>query len=80
MKHLSRANDVETRRTHPGVAERFNMQDAKSVSTPTDSAFNELVLKGYLTEEERKHMKSVPYREIIGCLLYVANRTGSGIR
>lgn len=57
------------------VAERFNLQDAKHVFTATDSAFIEQVLKGVPSEEVRKRMDSVPYREIVGCLLYVVNRT-----
>lgn len=46
------------------------MKDCNAVSTPLDKnqiLTHELSLK---TEEERKSMKDIPYREVIGCIIY----------
>lgn len=54
---------------------RFNMEDAKMVSTPIES--NTKVTKEMCSssEAERNEMKNRPYRELIGGLIYLANAT-----
>ena len=53
---------------------RFNMQNAKKVSTPIES--NAKISKEMrpLNEEERKEMSGKPYRELVGGI-YLSNAT-----
>ena len=53
------------------VLSRFNMNEAKSVSTPLDSHFKLSKEQSPKTEEERDHMSKVPYASAIGSLMYV---------
>ena len=58
------------------VTARFNMTAAKPAPTPMISDFGSRSSSlEHQSEEERKHMESVPYRELLGCLLYLSRRT-----
>ena len=52
------------------VLSRFNMQDAKPVSTPLGVHFRLSKEQSPKTEEERTNMKKVPYASAIGSLMY----------
>ena len=52
------------------VLSRFNMNEAKLVSTPLDSHFKLSKEQSPKTEEERDHMSKVPYASAIGSLMY----------
>ncbi|KAL5841649.1 hypothetical protein ACOSQ3_012252 [Xanthoceras sorbifolium] len=52
------------------VLSRFNMQDAKPVSTPLGVHFRLSKEQSPKTEEERTHMAKVPYASAIGSLMY----------
>ena len=52
------------------VLSRFNMNEAKSVSTPLGSHFKLSKEQSPKTEEERDHMSKVPYASAIGNLMY----------
>ena len=52
------------------VLNRFNMNEAKSVSTPLDSHFKLSKEQSPNIEEERDHMRKVPYGSAIGSLMY----------
>ncbi|KAL5811668.1 hypothetical protein ACOSQ3_026618 [Xanthoceras sorbifolium] len=52
------------------VLSRFNMQDAKPVSTPLGVHFRLSKEQSSKTEEERTHMAKVPYASAIGSLMY----------
>nr|CAN71419.1 hypothetical protein VITISV_018564 [Vitis vinifera] len=53
------------------VLSRFNMNEAKPVSTPLGSPFKLSKEWSPKTEEERDHMSKVPYASAIGSLMYV---------
>ncbi|KAE8705357.1 hypothetical protein F3Y22_tig00110429pilonHSYRG00830 [Hibiscus syriacus] len=53
------------------VLSRFNMQDAKPVSTPLGVHFRLSKEQSTKTEEERAHMVKVLYASAIGSLIYV---------
>ncbi|KAL5764025.1 hypothetical protein ACOSQ2_016619 [Xanthoceras sorbifolium] len=52
------------------VLSRFNIQDAKPVSTPLGIHFRLSKEQSPKTEEERTHMAKVPYASAIGSLMY----------
>ncbi|RVW12059.1 Retrovirus-related Pol polyprotein from transposon TNT 1-94 [Vitis vinifera] len=52
------------------VLSRFNMNEAKPVSTPLGSHFKLSKEQSPKTEEERDHMSKVPYASAIGSLMY----------
>ena len=52
------------------VLSRFNMNEAKPVSTPLGSHFKLSKEQSLKTEEERDHMSKVPYASAIGSLMY----------
>ena len=52
------------------VLSRFNMNEAKSVSTPLASHFKLSKEQSPKTEEERDHMSKVFYASAIGSLMY----------
>ena len=53
------------------VLNRFNMNEAKPVSTPSGSHFKLSKEQSSKIEEERDHMSKVPYASAIGNLMYV---------
>ena len=53
------------------VLSRFNMQNAKVVSTPWGVHFRLSKEQSPKTEEERAYMAMVPYASAIGSLMYV---------
>ena len=52
------------------VLSKFNMNEAKPVSTPLGSHFKLSKEQSPKTEEERDHMSKVPYASAIGSLMY----------
>ena len=52
------------------VLNRFNMNEAKPVSTPLGSHLKLSKEQSSKTEEERDHMSKVPYASTIGNLMY----------
>ena len=52
------------------VLSRFNMNEAKPVSTPLGSHFKLSKEQSPKTKEERDHMSKVPYASVIGSLMY----------
>ncbi|KXJ71784.1 hypothetical protein RP20_CCG019713 [Aedes albopictus] len=54
---------------------RFNMQDAKTVSTPMNTAEKLSKEMSPNTPEETERMKNIPYQEAVGCLMYLAQCT-----
>jgi Reverse transcriptase (RNA-dependent DNA polymerase) len=53
------------------VLRRFNMENAKQVSTPLAGHFKNLSkLNCPKTEEEHKRMKNIPYASAVGSLMY----------
>ena len=52
------------------VLSRFNMNEAKPVSTPLGSHFKLRKKQSTKTEEERDYMRKVPYVSAIGSLMY----------
>ncbi|RVW84432.1 Retrovirus-related Pol polyprotein from transposon TNT 1-94 [Vitis vinifera] len=61
------------------VLNRFNMNEAKPVSTPLGSHFKLSKEQSPKTEEERDHMSKVPYASAIGSLMYAMVCTRSDI-
>ena len=58
------------------VLERFNMKNAKPVSTPLASHFFKLSRNSCsCTEEEKKAMEVIPYSSTVGSLMYVVVST-----
>lgn len=54
---------------------RFNMENAKTVSTPIEANTRITKKTSPRTEEERTNMKNRSYRELVGRLTYLANAT-----
>ena len=52
------------------IISKFNMNEAKLVSTPLGSHFKLSKEQSLKTEEERDHMSKVPYASAIGSLMY----------
>ena len=52
------------------ILSRFNMNEAKLVSTPLGSHFKLSKEQSMKTKEERGHMSKVPYASTIGSLMY----------
>lgn len=57
------------------VLERFNMSDCKGMFSPMDHNQRLSIEQMPKTENEIKEMKSVPYQEAVGCLLFAAQLT-----
>ena len=53
------------------IISRFNMNEAKPVSTPLGSYFKLRKEWSSKTEEKRDHMSKVSYASVIGSLMYV---------
>lgn len=54
---------------------RFNMIECKSVATPMEISTVLTKQSSPQTNEERIQMQNVPYRELIGALIYLSNAT-----
>ena len=52
------------------ILSRFNMNEAKLVSTPLGSHFKLSKEQSLKTKKERDHMSKVPYASSIGSLMY----------
>ena len=57
------------------IINRFNLTDAKSASTPMDPGVTLCKTDAPSSPAEAAHMKSVPYREAIGSLMYASVAT-----
>lgn len=54
------------------ILKRFNMEDCNPVNTPADPSIF-LSAKDYpKNDSERQEMKNMPYREVVGSLMFVA--------
>lgn len=53
----------------------FNMQDCKPVTTPMNTAVKLTKEMQRKTEEEKRKMEGIPYRNLIGSLMYAATST-----
>ncbi|WVZ14797.1 hypothetical protein V8G54_012363 [Vigna mungo] len=62
--HLSQAEYINR------VLQRFNMRDAKAVSTPLASHFHLSKEQSPQTEKEKESMDEIPYASAIGSLMY----------
>ena len=54
---------------------RFNLENANPVTTPMDPGMRLSKSQSPTTEEEKDDMTNVPYRELIGSLMYAAVAT-----
>ncbi|UYV81595.1 hypothetical protein LAZ67_20001645 [Cordylochernes scorpioides] len=57
------------------ILQRFSMIECRPVFTPLDISFPISKRDCPTDEEEKERMKAIPYRELIGSLLYLANCT-----
>ena len=57
------------------VLERFGMSDCSPVKTPIDEHHKLSKTMAPHTEEEKTYMQSVPYRQLVGALMYLAVAT-----
>lgn len=57
------------------ILRRFKMEDCKPVETPMNPAVKLSKNMCPTTEEEKKYMSQVPYRNLIGSLMYLATST-----
>lgn len=67
--HLSQEKYVKD------LLNRFDMDQAKTVSTPIESNIKITKEMSPTTEDEKCEMEKRPYRELIGSLIYLANAT-----
>lgn len=61
------------------ILERFGLTDCKPVSTPMDSSVKLSSKDQPQNDEERDGMRNYPYRELIGCLMYLSHLTRADI-
>lgn len=54
---------------------KFNMQDCKPVYTPMENGLKLTKDQSPQSEEEKEFMRNIPYREAVGCLMYLAQIT-----
>ena len=52
------------------ILEKFGMQNFKSIMTPLATHFKLLSSQNPKIEDEKKQMKSVPYANTVGSLIY----------
>lgn len=57
------------------LLQKFQMEQAKPVSTPIESNLKVSKEMSPSTDEERLEMENRPYRELVGGLIYLANAT-----
>lgn len=57
------------------LLEKFKMVDAKPVHTPVAAGFVLSKQQDPKNEAEKKEMEQIPYRMLVGCLLWIANWT-----
>ena len=53
------------------ILARFNMQECKPVSTPLTTDQKLSKKQGAFTEQEKRSMEVVPYRQVVGSLMYL---------
>ena len=54
------------------LAVKFNIQNTKLVKSPIPLAINFSAINSPSTEEEKKDTENLPYRELIGSLMFAA--------
>ena len=64
--------DDETRERVAEIAKKFGVHAAKPVATPLEPGYIPSAEDCPATDAERELMRDIPYREIIGCLNFVA--------
>ena len=57
------------------ILQKFSMENCRSVSTPLPAGCILPILPEQLGEGERILMSNTPYRELVGCILHLANTT-----
>lgn len=57
------------------LLERFNMEDCKPAATPVNMGLKLSKDMQPKTEEERRKMEGIPYRRLVGSLMYAATST-----
>ena len=67
--HLSQKRYVEE------LLKKFNMEDVKTVTTPIEPNMKITKAMQPTTDDERYKMKTRPYRELVGGLIYLSNAT-----
>lgn len=70
----SRTKTISIKQTQyiDDVTNRFNQAEAKPVSNPCDSSWKLSHEDSPTTSAERTEMRKKPYRQLIGCLLYIS--------
>ena len=53
------------------VLERFNMENAKPISTPLANHFRLSTAQCPKTDDDVQDMSKIPYASVVGCLMYV---------
>jgi len=66
---------LSQRRYIQDICERYGMADANTVCTPLDPNVTLSVAQSPQSDTERAEMKSIPYQNITGSLLYAAMAT-----
>ena len=56
------------------ILEKFNMSDCKPIKTPLP-AEHDLTLKEPFKDADEDEMKSVPYTQLVGCIMYIMTCT-----
>lgn len=54
------------------ILSKFKMEECKPVQTPMEFGLKLSKAQSPQSEEEREYMKDIPYREAVGCLMYLA--------
>lgn len=62
------------------LIEEYGLQDCRPSHTPLEPGIKLSKEDCPVTDEERNAMKNVPYRQLIGSLMYIAQNTRSDIR
>lgn len=57
------------------VLSKFEMTECKPVQRPMEIGLKLTKTQSSQSEEEKEYMKTVPYRELVGCLMYLAQIT-----
>ncbi|XP_061357835.1 secreted RxLR effector protein 161-like [Gastrolobium bilobum] len=65
-RHLSLSQSEYVKK----VLRIFEMHQSKPVSTPLGAHFRLKAVSGELSPEESQYMSSVPYSNVVGCLMY----------
>lgn len=69
------AHNKKRKLIHNQVLKRFNMENCKPVTTPSDPNQILSISMSPKTETEIEEVKNIPYQEAVGSLLYLAQGT-----